>query len=117
LDARGTRAAVRMPCGTARPRIRTSAIFSCGALERVLAVYAAPGSNILTVIPETFAGAVRDPEKYDQMRMGKLSEFFLPMFPAHQEQHQRRFLSTLEKGPASVHVGNLPLIGDSAPVR
>jgi Dyp-type peroxidase family len=97
--------------------------FPVDALERVLAAFAAgQGSNILTITcanPETFAGAAKNPEKYDlvRVRMGGWSEFFVAMFPAHQEQHQRRPLSTPEKAPASVHVGNLPLVGDSAPVQ
>ena len=96
--------------------------FPVEALERVLAAFAAgQGSNILTVTcanPETFAGAARDPEKFDlvRVRMGGWSEFFVAMFPAHQEQHQRRPLSTPEKAPAAVHVGALPIVGDTAPV-
>jgi Dyp-type peroxidase family len=74
--------------------------FPVSALERVLAAFAAgKGANILTVTcanPETFAEAAKNPEKYDllRVRMGGWSEFFVAMFPGHQEQHQRRPLST-----------------------
>ena len=79
--------------------------FPVEALERVLAAFAAgQGSNILTITcanPETFAGAAKNPEKYDlvRVRMGGWSEFFVAMFPAHQEQHQRRPLSTRSADP------------------
>lgn len=65
-------------------------------LQQVLHAFAqGTGSNILTITcanPETFAGATRDQEKYDliRVRMGGWSEFFVAMFPAHQAQHQRR---------------------------
>lgn len=69
-------------------------------LVEVLSAFAkGHGGNILTITcanPETMAGAARDPEKYDllRVRMGGWSEFFVAMFPAHQEQHQRRPLNT-----------------------
>ncbi|MFB1479678.1 Dyp-type peroxidase [Corallococcus sp. RDP092CA] len=74
--------------------------FPVGSLERVLHAFArGQGSNILTITcanPETFEQASKDPEKYDvlRVRMGGWSEFFVSMFPGHQEQHQRRPLST-----------------------
>jgi hypothetical protein len=36
--------------------------------------------------------AARDPERYNlvRVRMGGWTEFYSAMFPAHQEQHQRR---------------------------
>ncbi|HEX8285752.1 MAG TPA: pyruvate formate lyase family protein [Pyrinomonadaceae bacterium] len=42
--------------------------------------------------PETFAAAQRDPEKYNlvRVRMGGWTEFFVALFPDHQEQHKRR---------------------------
>eukprot|EP00250_Pteridium_aquilinum_P022195 c25321_g3_i1 orf=899-4873(+) len=53
------------------------------------------GSNILTITcanPSTLAGATKNPEKYDLLRnrMGGWSDFMVAMFPAHQEQHERR---------------------------
>ena len=53
------------------------------------------GSNEMTIScgdPETMAAAQRFPERYDllRMRMGGWSEFFVAMFPHHQEQHLRR---------------------------
>jgi len=73
--------------------------FPLESLEQVLHQFAqGQGANILTVTcanPETFAAAARDPEKYDllRVRMGGWSEFFVAMYPAHQDQHQRRPLS------------------------
>lgn len=70
--------------------------FSADALVKCLRAFAdGGGSNILTVTcadPDTMAKAATDPEKYDvlRVRMGGWSEFFVAMFPAHQEQHQRR---------------------------
>jgi pyruvate-formate lyase len=42
--------------------------------------------------PETFAGAQADPERYNlvRVRMGGWTEFFVALFPHHQEQHKRR---------------------------
>ncbi|WP_172991758.1 pyruvate formate lyase family protein [Lacipirellula parvula] len=42
--------------------------------------------------PETFAGAQRDPEAFNlvRVRMGGWSEFFVTLFPEHQEHHRRR---------------------------
>lgn len=74
--------------------------FPPAALTKVIKSFAAgTGSNLLTITcadPETFDGACQDPEKYDlvRARMGGWSEFFVAMFPAHQEQHRRRPLST-----------------------
>ena len=72
------------------------------ALTRCLRAFAnGSGSNILTVTcanAETFAGAAKDPEKYDVLRarMGGWTEFFVAMFPAHQSQHQRRAVQVPE---------------------
>jgi len=57
------------------------------------------GSNILTVTvasPETLAGAMNDPERYNlvRVRTGGWSEHYAAMFPDKQEQHRRRPLST-----------------------
>ena len=42
--------------------------------------------------PQTFAAAQRDPERYNlvRVRMGGWTEFFVTLFPDHQEQHKRR---------------------------
>jgi pyruvate-formate lyase len=53
------------------------------------------GGNMMTISiadPDTLAEAQRFPERYDllRMRMGGWSEFFVAMFPHHQEQHKRR---------------------------
>lgn len=42
--------------------------------------------------PETFLAAQRDPERYNlvRVRMGGWTEFFVVLFPDHQEQHKRR---------------------------
>jgi pyruvate-formate lyase/deferrochelatase/peroxidase EfeB len=53
------------------------------------------GSNMMSVTcadPETLLNAQEYPERFDllRMRMGGWSEFFVAMFPHHQEQHKRR---------------------------
>jgi pyruvate-formate lyase len=42
--------------------------------------------------PETFAAAQADPERYNlvRVRMGGWTEFFVALFPDHQETHKRR---------------------------
>jgi pyruvate-formate lyase len=42
--------------------------------------------------PETFAAAQQNPEQYNlvRVRMGGWTEFFVALFPDHQEQHKRR---------------------------
>jgi len=42
--------------------------------------------------PETFAAAQENPERYNliRVRMGGWTEFFVALFPSHQEQHKRR---------------------------
>jgi len=57
------------------------------------------GTNLLTITcadPETFEQACTNTEKYDliRVRMGGWTEFFVAMFPAHQEQHKRRPIFT-----------------------
>jgi pyruvate-formate lyase len=49
--------------------------------------------------PDTLLDAQNSPERYDliRMRMGGWSEFFVAMFPHHQEQHKRRPLFEAEK--------------------
>lgn len=59
--------------------------FACGRL----------GPNMLTIScadPGTLEAAQQVPEGYDlvRLRMGGWSEFFVAMFPQHQEQHKRR---------------------------
>ncbi|KAF4448517.1 dyp-type peroxidase family protein [Fusarium austroafricanum] len=53
------------------------------------------GGNLITLTcanVKTYQEAVRDPEKYNllRVRMGGWTEFYATMFPEHQEQHQRR---------------------------
>lgn len=53
------------------------------------------GSNMMSITcadPVTLANAQQFPDRYDlvRMRMGGWSEFFVAMFPEHQEQHKRR---------------------------
>jgi pyruvate-formate lyase/deferrochelatase/peroxidase EfeB len=53
------------------------------------------GPNMMSITcadPVTLAEAQRFPERYDLVRnrMGGWSEFFVAMFPHHQEQHKRR---------------------------
>jgi len=42
--------------------------------------------------PQTFAAAQQDPDQYNliRVRMGGWTEFFVTLFPHHQEQHKRR---------------------------
>jgi pyruvate-formate lyase len=60
------------------------------------------GSNMMSVTcanPKTLLKAQEYPERYDllRMRMGGWSEFFVAMFPHHQEQHKRRPIFEAEK--------------------
>ncbi len=60
------------------------------------------GSNIMTIScanPEVLEKAVKFPERYDllRLRMGGWNEFFITMFPGHQEQHKRRPIFTTDK--------------------
>jgi len=53
------------------------------------------GGNLITITCadlETYKNATKDPELYNlvRVRMGGWTEFYATMFPAHQEQHQRR---------------------------
>jgi Dyp-type peroxidase family len=53
------------------------------------------GSNLITLTCadlETYKNSVRDPEKYNliRVRMGGWTEFYATMFPAHQDQQARR---------------------------
>jgi pyruvate-formate lyase len=74
-------------------------------LVRIITAFAnGAGSNLLTVTcadPKTLTAACLDPEKYDlvRVRMGGWTEFFVTMFPAHQQQHRRRPLSTPNHRP------------------
>lgn len=66
------------------------------ALADTLAAFAAgSGGSICTFTvadPATFAAAQVDPERYNlvRVRMGGWTEFFVTLFPDHQEQHKRR---------------------------
>jgi pyruvate-formate lyase len=65
-------------------------------LVRMLRAFAdGEGGSICTVTvadPETLAAAQRDPTAYNlvRVRMGGWTEFFITLFPDHQEQHKRR---------------------------
>ncbi|KAF4464549.1 formate c-acetyltransferase [Fusarium albosuccineum] len=53
------------------------------------------GGNLITLTcanVKTYQEAVKDPEKYNllRVRMGGWTEFYATMFPEHQEQHRRR---------------------------
>ncbi|KAH6845677.1 pyruvate formate lyase-domain-containing protein [Chaetomium sp. MPI-CAGE-AT-0009] len=53
------------------------------------------GSNLITLTCadlDTYQKSVKDPEKYNlvRVRMGGWTEFYATMFPAHQDQQQRR---------------------------
>ncbi|KAF5229568.1 hypothetical protein FANTH_14138 [Fusarium anthophilum] len=53
------------------------------------------GGNLITLTcanVKTYEEAVKDPEKYNllRVRMGGWTEFYATMFPEHQDQHQRR---------------------------
>jgi pyruvate-formate lyase len=71
--------------------------FPLGALQTFIKAYARGevGGNLLTLTCadlKTYEKASKDPEQYDlvRVRMGGWTEFYATMFPAHQEQHQRR---------------------------
>ncbi|MDD5057453.1 MAG: Dyp-type peroxidase [Sideroxydans sp.] len=71
--------------------------FPLDELKKVLRQFADSelGSNLLTVTtgdPETYAGAQTLPEKYDlvRVRQGGWSEFYMAMFPQHQQYIIRR---------------------------
>jgi pyruvate-formate lyase len=56
---------------------------------------AGEGGSICTFTvadPETFIAAQHDPERYNlvRVRMGGWTEFFVTLYPDHQEQHRRR---------------------------
>jgi pyruvate-formate lyase len=81
--------------------------FPCSEVEKLIREFADGklGPNMMTVScadPNTLAEAQRFPERYDlvRMRMGGWSEFFVAMFPHHQEQHKRRpIFEADEKSP------------------
>jgi pyruvate-formate lyase len=65
-------------------------------LARLIRAFAdGKGGSICTFTvanPDTFAAAQKDPERYNlvRVRMGGWTEFFVTLFPDHQEQHKRR---------------------------
>ena len=70
-------------------------------LKRFVRAYAQgeTGSNLVTLTCAdlgTYQAATADPERYNlvRVRMGGWTEFYATMFPAHQEQHQRRVVFT-----------------------
>lgn len=71
--------------------------FPLDQLEKFIAAYAEGdvGGNLITLTCadlDTYRAASDDPEKYGllRVRMGGWTEFYATMFPAHQDQHQRR---------------------------
>jgi len=71
--------------------------FPIDRLEQLIRTFASGeiGSNMLTIScadPDTLVQAQQFPERYDliRLRMGGWSEFFVAMFPHHQEHHKRR---------------------------
>ena len=71
--------------------------FPLADLQQFVRAYARgeTGSNLITMTCAdlaTYQAAARDPERYNlvRVRMGGWTEFYSAMFPAHQEQHQRR---------------------------
>ncbi|KAL2136925.1 hypothetical protein VTI74DRAFT_86 [Chaetomium olivicolor] len=71
--------------------------FPLAKLREFVKNYAAGtvGGNLITLTCadlDTYRKAVEDPEKYNllRVRMGGWTEFYATMFPAHQDQHQRR---------------------------
>ncbi|SMC20405.1 Dyp-type peroxidase family [Andreprevotia lacus DSM 23236] len=74
-----------------------SETFPLADLQRFVKAYARgeTGSNLITLTCAdlgTYQAASQDPEQYNlvRVRMGGWTEFYAAMFPAHQEQHQRR---------------------------
>jgi pyruvate-formate lyase len=64
------------------------------------------GSNMMSITcadPDTLTKAQNFPECYDlvRMRMGGWSEFFVAMFPQHQEHHKRRSLFEAKGRPTT----------------
>lgn len=70
--------------------------YPLAALVSMLRAFAdGKGGSICTFTvadPETFIAAQRDPESHNlvRVRMGGWTEFFVALFPDHQEQHKRR---------------------------
>lgn len=70
--------------------------FPPDVLADALAAFASgKGGSVCTFTvadPETFVAAQSDPERYNllRVRMGGWTEFFVALFPDHQEQHKRR---------------------------
>lgn len=71
--------------------------FSLLDLQHFIKAYARGevGGNLITLTCadlSTYEAASQDPEKYNlvRVRMGGWTEFYATMFPAHQDQHQRR---------------------------
>ncbi|KAH8655360.1 dyp-type peroxidase family protein [Xylariales sp. PMI_506] len=71
--------------------------FPLDDLRRFVGAYARGevGGNLITLTCadlKTYQNATADPERYNlvRVRMGGWTEFYATMFPAHQDQHQRR---------------------------
>jgi pyruvate-formate lyase len=91
--------------------------FPLDELQRFVKSYAAGdvGGNLITLTcadPGTYEKSVKDPEKYNlvRVRMGGWTEFYATMFPAHQGQQQRRqYFTPWESGETSKGVA-LPIL-------
>ena len=70
--------------------------FPLADLVRIIRRFAnGDGGSVCTVTvadPATLAAAQKDPDSYNlvRVRMGGWTEFFVTLFPDHQEQHKRR---------------------------
>ncbi|KAF0813692.1 Choline trimethylamine-lyase [Andreprevotia sp. IGB-42] len=71
--------------------------FPLDDLQRFVKAYARgeTGSNLITLTCAdlaTYQAATQDPERFNlvRVRMGGWTEFYVAMFPMHQDQHQRR---------------------------
>jgi pyruvate-formate lyase len=64
-------------------------------VEQLRAFAQGKGGSVATFTvadPETLLGAQRNPDSFNlvRVRMGGWTEFFVCLFPEHQEQHRRR---------------------------
>ncbi|KAK4149204.1 pyruvate formate lyase-domain-containing protein [Chaetomidium leptoderma] len=92
--------------------------FPLDELQRFVKKYAAGdvGSNLITLTCadlDTYEKSVKDPEKYNlvRVRMGGWTEFYATMFPAHQEQHQRRqYFTPWESGKTGAKGAVVPVV-------
>jgi len=82
-----------MAHGSTTTSVKTIQIDDLARLIRAFADGKGGSTCTFTVAnPDTFAAAQKDPERYNlvRVRMGGWTEFFVTLFPDHQEQHKRR---------------------------